>query len=137
MEHLVEAKRILANYCSSYTEFCEKYIELISEISKLVAKARMEDLVWSAEYTGIDSGVFELLRKIVDMYAEYIAGFYLTSEDRVAVRIVRDVRFGNTVLEKGEIIFLPVREAIALSIADIAEPLRSNLIRLQRLKTKR
>ncbi len=131
MEHLVEAKRVLSNYCSTFNRFCKKYIKLIREISELVAKARVDDLSRKENYTGIDSGIFEMIRRLTEVYSEYMAGFYLTSEDRVAVKILRDVRVGNVCLEEGEIVFLPLREAVALNLAELALPLKSNLIKLQ------
>ena len=132
MEHLVEAKKILSNYCSTFNDFCHKYIKLIEEMAILTARARVDDLTWKEDYSGIDSGIFEMIRKLVYMYSRYIAGFYLTSEDRVAVKILRNVSLEKISLDRGEVIFLPVQEAFALSLADLAVPIESNLIRLQR-----
>jgi len=132
MEHLLEAKRILSNYCSTFNRFCSEYLKLMEEISELVAKARVDDLTWKEGYAGIDSGIFDMIRKLVKMYSSYIAGFYLTAEDRVAVRILSEVRVGRSLLEEGEVVFLPVREALALSLAELAVPVESNLIKLQR-----
>ncbi len=98
----------------------------------LIAKARVDDLMWKKDYTGIDSGIFEMIRKLIYMYSRYIAGFYLTSEDRVAVKILRKVSIGRMSLNRGEVVFLPLREALALSLADLAMPVRSNLIKLQK-----
>ncbi len=98
----------------------------------LTARTRVDDLAWKEDYSGIDSGIFEMIRRLVYMYSKYIAGFYLTSEDRVAVKILRNVSLEKISLEEGEVIFLPVQEAFALSLADLAVPIESNLIKLQR-----
>jgi len=131
LEHLVEAKKILSNYCSTFNEFCYKYIKLIEKMAKLTAKARVDDLTWKENYSGIDSGIFEMVRKLIYMYSKYIAGFYLTSEDRVAVKVLRKVSLEKMSLEEGEVVFLPIQEAFSLSLSDLAVPIESNLIKLQ------
>jgi len=132
IEHLREARRLLASYCSEPSRFCEKYIEVVGEIARLVGAVRLEDLMDRSDYTGVDSGVIQLLRKLMEAYSKYIAGFLLTLEDRIAVKALKSVEVGGIRLEEGEVALLPPSEAFPLYLAGEVELIESNLIRLHR-----
>ena len=121
---------MLATYCSKPTVYCEHYKSIVSKLSMLIAEARVDDLLYSKDYKGLDAGIFDLIRAIIKLYSLYIAGFLLTADDRIGVRTVRPVVIGKIKAEPGEVLFMPPREALSLILAEYAEPLESNLIRL-------
>ncbi len=128
LEHIVEAKRLLYTYCPG--EFCRRFLDLLSEASGLVAKARIEDLSYKESYSGIDSGVMNLYRGLVDFYSGYLSGVLVTVGEDVVVRVLSPLSIDGVVVEAGETVRLPPERAAGLVLAGLAEALRETAIKL-------
>ncbi|MEB3844879.1 MAG: hypothetical protein LRS48_04270 [Desulfurococcales archaeon] len=130
LEHIVEAKRVLSIYCSAGRDYCREIIGRLSEVSSLVARARIEDLSWNTEYSGLDAGILGIVRRITEFYAKYIAGFIATFGEDPLMIIRGVVQYGPTVLQEGEIARLPLEKAAALYAAGLAEPVEATAIKV-------
>lgn len=127
---LAQTRRILASYCaSSWRDLCLKIIKVSSEASALVSRARFEDLAFNGTYRGSDSPLFEKIRVIINFYAKLIAGLIVVYGDKPLVRAKAKVPLGNSTLEPGEVVLLPLAEAALLSALGFVEPVESNLLK--------
>ena len=131
VEHLKEARRQLSYYCTAHVKFCREFIAKVREASINVARARLEDLPASKDYMGVDKGVLDVAERLVSFYADYIAGLLALHGEDVAVEARADIKIGRLPLRKGEIAFLDPGLAARLSVAGLAEPVRSNSISLR------
>ncbi|MCE4611375.1 MAG: hypothetical protein F7B17_05330 [Desulfurococcales archaeon] len=131
VEHLKEARRQLSYYCTAHARFCREFVARMREASLNVARARLEDLSASRDYVGVDKGVIEVAERLVEFYADYIAGLLALHGEDVAVEARADVRVGKLALRRGEIAFLEPGLAARLAVAGLVEPVRSNAISLR------
>ena len=128
--NLREAKKALLNYCISGPKFCKKYLEVLNEMSSLIARIRIDDLLFDEGYEGIDSGLFKALRTIIDFYAKILAGEVAGYGDRVLVVTAKDSWYNGRYLERGEVLLLPLPDALMLTALGVATPVESNLLKL-------
>jgi len=129
LEHILEARRLLYTYCPG--DFCDEYLKRISRISKIVARARIEDLSRDSKYEGIDSGVLDIYRRMIEVYSLYISGLLVTIGESIIVRLQAPTPIDGVIVEPGESLPLPPAKAISLILAGIAEPLRETAIKLK------
>jgi len=130
LEHVSEAKKVIAYYCPG--EQCERLLGIIGESARLVAKARLEDLSSSEKYMGLDQGVIELYSNLILFYSGYISGFYSGYGESIAVEVLAAVEVDGVVLEPGETVLLPPGKAASLAVPGLARPLEEILIKLAR-----
>ncbi len=128
LEHLNEAKSLLYTYCPG--PFCREFLDRLAEASKLVAKARLSDLSFDENYMGIDGGLFKAVRRILEVYSDYISGIAVTFGEDMAVRVISPFALDNTVVEPGEIVPVPLDKGVGLILAGLAEPVRETAIKL-------
>jgi len=133
LEHLNEAKKLVSSYCPG--DFCERLVELLSETSRLVAEARLQDLAWEEAYSGVDSNIVAVLRELVEYYANYIAGFYTVHGEYIVVEATAAFEVEDGILlKKGDVVRLPPGKAVRLIIAGLARPLWEASIKLAGVK---
>ncbi len=129
LEHLSEARRLLYTYCPG--EFCGEYLERLRKSSLIIARTRIEDLSRDANYVGIDKGILDLYRRMIELYSEYISGLLVTVGENIVVKTLMPVALDDrVVVEKGESLPLPPMKAFGLILAGLAEPIRETAIRL-------
>lgn len=129
LEHLSEARRLLSSYCRSSRDYCCRVASILTAISPLVARARLEDLS-KGDYEGLDKGIIEIFQRLIDFYARYIGGELLTYGEDVVVRVRSLVEVEGVTLYPGEYARLPPGRAAALVIAGMAEPGRATAIKI-------
>jgi len=130
---LREAKRALLNYCLSSPRFCSKYLDVIGNISSLVARVRLDDLLFDERYEGVDAELFKALRTIVNAYAKILAGEIVGYGDRILVVVIRESLYNDRHLKEGEMLLLPISEALVLTAYGAVTPVESNLLKLASL----
>ncbi|MEM0340791.1 MAG: hypothetical protein QXN05_05125 [Acidilobaceae archaeon] len=125
LDNVKEARRTLSIYCRQLDEFCENYVSLVSKAAEKTAKIRVEDLMESKDYKGLDQQLFDILKKVLNVYSKYIAGFLVTWNELVVVQFLTDVKIRGRTFEKGEVALLPLHEAAVLSVTDIVKVFES------------
>jgi hypothetical protein len=131
--NLREAKKALLNYCLAGPDFCRKYLEVINNVSDLIAKVRLDDLLFEEKYEGVDAELFKALRAIVNTYAKILAGEVAGYGDRILVITTRETLYNGKHLKEGEILLLPISEALILTALSVVTPVESNLLKLASL----
>ncbi len=129
LQHIRDVKRIISIYCSGPRDYCCELLQRLVETGLLVARARLEDLVWDEEYKGLDAGLFKLYSRLVEFYAWYISGVIASYNEDPLVKITGVVQVDNVVLQPGEYARLPLSVAAALYLAGLAEPVRATAIK--------
>jgi hypothetical protein len=132
LEHIEEARRVLATYCRAPTDLCCRLLSILEEASTLVAWARLTNLARSEKYEGIDSGIISLLGKLVYFYSQYIMGALLGYGDDVIVEVLSPVRINGMDLSPGEYVRLDPGKAAALYLAGLARPGEATAIKVGR-----
>ncbi len=136
LEHLIEARRIISSYCGAGEEYCCRITRLIMDSSRLIAKIRLEDLADNEDYKGLDRGILDIKRKLVELYADYIAGALLGYGEDVVVRIESLVELDGAVFYPGEYLRLDPARAISLVLAGLASPGEATSIKIGGLCSK-
>ncbi|MEB3816392.1 MAG: hypothetical protein LRS46_00405 [Desulfurococcales archaeon] len=128
--HIEVARRALFNYCLGEHRLCATYIKLISEVSKLVARARFEDLVYDESYRGSDADFFKIIRSSLEVYATALAGMLAGDGDKVLVRILRPVTVNGKLLDRDDLVLLTLSEAAFLAALGYVRAEESNILKL-------
>lgn len=131
IEHLRTARRLLSTYCSSTPSMCRHYLRVVSEVSRLVAKVRLEDLGLDEKYSGADADMLRLYKRMVEFYSAYLSGVLVMVGERILCRVVRGFKYNRSMLMEGEVILLRPSEAAALYMAGLIEPVKSVALRYQ------
>ncbi|GAB6148294.1 hypothetical protein JCM10135_08360 [Stetteria hydrogenophila] len=129
VDHVREARRALLNYCLD-ERHRERYLRLLEPTSRLVAKARIQDLAWDEGYKGVDAPIFAVIRRLARLYSDLIAGVLVVVGDYILARIRSNVSIDGAEYEAGETAVLDVGTAARLVAAGLAEPVESNIIKL-------
>ncbi len=119
-EHIRAARSLLSIYCSSSREYCGRYLGIVRESSRLIARARSEEL--GGDYRGIDSGILESMRRILEFYANYIAGVYVVEGENIVVEVLETFTLDRVAYRRGDIALLPPGQASALYSLGMVRP---------------
>jgi len=129
---LSASRKALLSYCASKGRlpYCSKYLDLVTRLSRDISRARFEDLLFDSEYQGADSRLFAIIRRALEFYADLLAGKLGVYGDRILVKTRYPLRYHSLILEEGEIVLIPIPEALLLASLGLLEPLESNLLKL-------
>lgn len=120
-DSIKRTRRLWSLYCSSGASYCEKFKEIIIESSRLIAKARLEDL--GADYNGADSGVIKFFNRFSELYGSYLGGAIVAKGERVLVLMKADITTPDGItLRGGDVAFVDVSTALGLISMGFAEP---------------
>lgn len=125
LEPLREARRQLSTYCASPSEMCSKYLEVIVEVSSRMAAVRLEDITAKGAYEGIDKPIIAAYKKLLEIYAKYIAGLLVVWGDQLLVELSGNVEVKGRTLNKGDLVNLSLEEALGLILSGLAKPIES------------
>jgi hypothetical protein len=110
-----DSRRLWGLYCSNDNKLCEKFYEIIYELSNYIAEMRIEDINYE-DYKGIDREFFAKLNKIKSDYASYLSGEIISFGEYVLVKANKDlILLNNKFIERGEMTLVLLEEAILLS----------------------
>ncbi|MEM0496868.1 MAG: hypothetical protein QXR22_01530, partial [Acidilobaceae archaeon] len=112
-------------YCREPGDLCENYIKISNEIGEAIANIRLIELSNIKNYTGLDQNIIAIIKKIENIYSNYILGFYITIDEDILVEMQADIKLENIKLQEGDIIKLSIDKAILLIITDIAKPIET------------
>ena len=122
VEHLHSARNMLSIYCRG-SEFCREYMGLVEEASRLVAVARIHDL--GGDYRGIDMGIIEGVGRMIEFYARYLSGMYVTVGEMVLSRFNEVLTLDGILYMRGDITLLDPGRAVTLYASGVIEPVES------------
>ncbi len=120
-DSIKRTRRLWSLYCSSGTSYCEKFKEITVESSRLIARARLEDL--GTDYNGADLGVIRFFNRFSELYGSYLGGAMVAKGEKVLVLMKTDITTPDGLtLRNGDTVFIDVGTALGLISLGFAEP---------------
>ncbi len=103
-----------------------------SDASRLIDIRLMKKALNPGPHEGFDKLFLDVLDKLRKFYREYMAGFYVTSGDRIAVITTREIRYKGRNIGKNSLVMLGLKDALILylggSIIPIIKPYFEEII---------
>lgn len=104
--------------------FEETMKNVLSDIGKLLSvRIAKKSLGSSSGDNSIDSVILSMIDLVKDFYSKYLAGFYITYEDKIAVQSLKDICVGDWIIPSGSVVLLGFREAMIKYLEGSVKPL--------------
>ena len=130
VDDLKAVRRAWALYCASEDKLCRRFAEMVLKTSRLVAKARLEDLR-SEGYSGADLAILNVRDRLLEFYGLLLAGALVVRGERALVEAKTDLLMPDgTLIGEGDVAFVELGLAAALYAASMVEPARASSLAL-------
>ena len=130
VDDLKAARRAWALYCAGDDRLCKRFADMVLRTSRLVAKARLEDLQ-SEGYSGADLAILGVRDRLGEFYGLLLAGALVVRGERALVMAKTDLLMPDgTLVAEGDVTFMDLGLAAALYAASMVEPARASSLAL-------
>ena len=136
LEHLREVRRLLSSYCLAGEGYCREALRLVREAARLIARARLEDLVDDDKYQGLDAPLLALIRRLRDVYEAYLSGTMALAGENPVVYFKWSASIEGVPYEDGDIAIVKPSTAFKAVACGAAEPLEGLLPGLHALQER-
>jgi len=104
-------------------EIHKKEIKIYEDIAESIFEVRIEKYIENElKSSDFDSFVFDFLSKLKDIYISILTGNTIFNKNRIMCKISKQININDKILNPGDIIFLPIKAAISLWIAEYIIP---------------
>jgi len=104
-------------------EIHKKEIKIYEDIAESIFEVRIEKYIENElKSSDFDSFVFDFLSKLKDIYISILTGNTIFNKNRIMCKVLKQININDKVLNPGDIIFLPIKVAISLWIAEYIIP---------------
>ncbi|MFP3170130.1 MAG: hypothetical protein RXQ98_02720 [Sulfolobaceae archaeon] len=120
IEKLIQALLRLRRKYSD--ELHKEELKIYEELAESLLELRLEKVIEGFEPKGFDKDVLSLVNVMKKVYIDYVTGRYHTYKGKVLCLSNTKFSLGNTVVEQGDVIILPLNKVLALITTNYITP---------------
>ncbi len=122
LENSIENLLLVENESRKFFEEAVKNV--LSDIEKLLSVRIAKKSIGSTDNdSSIDSDILSLIDLVKDFYSKYLAGFYITYEDKIAVQSLKKIYMNDWVIPEESIVLLGFKDALISYLKGDVKPL--------------
>ncbi|BCU68550.1 hypothetical protein HS7_19870 [Sulfolobales archaeon HS-7] len=114
------------NYINALSELHSSVENTLEEFALSLFELRLSKFLENATMESFDNIFFNIIRNVESFYIKLISGNMITVQGKVLSKVVSNIMIGKIVLNKDELVVLPIGDAVRLTIAGYIKPCTLN-----------
>lgn len=116
------------NEIASASKFTSDFLKseeskLIADLSVSLFEIRLSKWLEGKRIEGFDSSIFKVFEEVKRFYVDLVQGKIRVKDNKVQVKLLRDLHLGEVKSKEGQTLYLPIESALRLMIAGYLTPL--------------
>ncbi|WP_338601887.1 hypothetical protein V6M85_01035 [Sulfolobus tengchongensis] len=109
------------------SEIRKEELNLFSELAESLFELRLSKVLEGKNVEGFDKFIFNIINILKQFYVELFTGRYIIYNDKIYCRVLKPLIYNDQKAEEGDIIFLPMKDALPLIIASYLIPCKIDI----------
>jgi hypothetical protein len=102
-------------------------LKLLSELAESLFELRLSKILEGKVSKGFDEFIFNIFKSLKQFYVELLIGRYIIYNDKIYCIVQKPLIYNNHKVDEGDVLVLPMREAVPLIIASYLTPYKIDI----------
>ncbi|QXJ32794.1 hypothetical protein [Saccharolobus shibatae] len=108
-------------------EIRKEELKLLSELAESLFELRLSKILEGKVSKGFDEFIFNIFKSLKQFYVELLIGRYIIYSDKIYCIVQKPLIYNNHKVDEGDVLVLPIREAVPLIIASYLTPYKIDI----------
>ncbi|BDB97913.1 hypothetical protein [Saccharolobus caldissimus] len=109
------------------SEIKKEELRILSDLAESLFELRLSKFLEGKEAKGFDEYIFDIIKMIKQYYIELFTGKYFINYNKIYCKALKSTIINNYKVDEGDIVLLPMREALPLIIARYLTPYKIDI----------